>query len=58
MSNQETKKEMTLAIALETLMEIDNHELRMRLVDVMADLSKSQFNKGMSLGEDIWRPKI
>tara|TARA_R110000737_G_scaffold343972_1_gene370587 strand:- start:1003 stop:1254 length:252 start_codon:yes stop_codon:yes gene_type:complete len=51
------KPEMTLSKALQALSEIENHDLRMHLIDVVADLANDQFKKGMSISEDIWRPR-
>jgi len=51
------KKEMTLAIALQSLNEIENHDLKMSIIDVMADLANDQFKKGMETAQDIWRPR-
>ena len=51
------KPEMTLSKALQSLNEIENHDLKMALIDVMAELSNDQFKKGMQASEDIWRPR-
>ena len=51
------KPEMTLSKALQSLNEIENHDLKMALIDVMAELSNDQFKKGMQTSEDIWRPR-
>ena len=51
------KPEMTLSKALQSLNEIENHDLKMSIIDVMAQLANDQFKKGMSIGEDIWKPK-
>ena len=55
MKNEKT--EMTLSKALQSLSEIQDHDLRMHLIDVVADLANDQFKKGMSISEDIWRPR-
>ena len=46
---------MTLAKALQSLSEIENHNLKMSLIDVMAELANDQFKKGMQTAENIWR---
>ena len=51
------KKEMSLSIALQALSSVENHDLKMHLIDVMSDLANDQFKKGMSIAEDIWRPR-
>ena len=51
------KKEMTLSKALESLNSIQDHDVKMALIDVMAELANDQFKKGMSTSEDIWRPR-
>ena len=53
----ESKKEMSLSIALQALSSVENHDLKMHLIDVMSDLANDQFKKGMSIAEDIWRPR-
>ena len=52
------KPEMTLSKALQSLNEIENHDLKMALIDVMAELSNDQFKKGMETAQDIWRPRV
>ena len=55
MSNKAIKVEMTLAKALIALDSIENHDLKMSLIDVMAELANDQFKKGMQTAENIWR---
>ena len=55
MSNKVIKVEMTLAKALQELNSIENHDLKMSLIDVMADLANDQFEKGMQTAENVWR---
>tara|TARA_R110000765_G_scaffold117038_1_gene210402 strand:- start:596 stop:766 length:171 start_codon:yes stop_codon:yes gene_type:complete len=55
MKNQKT--EMTLSKALQSLNEIENHDLKMSIIDVMADLANDQFKKGMETAQDILRPR-
>ena len=52
------KKEMTLSIALQALNSIQDHDVKMALIDVMAKLSNDQFQKGMKTSEEIWRPRV
>ena len=51
------KPEMTLSKALESLNSIQDHDVKMALIDVMAKLSNDQFQKGMKTSEEIWRPR-
>ena len=51
------KQEMTLSKALQALNSIQDHDVKMALIDVMAELSNDQFKKGMKTSEDIWRPR-
>jgi hypothetical protein len=51
------KSKMTLSKALQALNSIQDHDVKMHLIDVMAELANDQFKRGMSISEDIWRPR-
>ena len=53
----ESKKEMTLSKALQALNSIQDHDVKMSIIDVMAQLANDQFKKGMKTSENIWRPR-
>jgi hypothetical protein len=52
------KSKMTLSKALQALNSIQDHDVKMALMDVMAELSSDQFSKGMKTSEEIWRPRV
>ena len=51
------RSEMTLAKALLSLSSLQDHDVKMHIIDVMYDLANDQFKKGMKVSEDIWGPR-